>query len=640
MQRVAIGRALVRRPKAMLMDEPIGALDAKLREEMRAEIKRLHLKQGSTTIYVTHDQIEAMSLADRIVIMHEGVLQQVGTPEEVYAHPREPVRRAVRRQPGDERRAGRRVAKTAARRASPSTARAEGFAFPRELLGKLNGKRRARQLTLGIRPEGVLVAHEAADGFLPVEAHIIEPLGSYDIVDLKVGDADAARPHPLGFVAKAGDTVFARIDPAQAHFFDTASGKSPGSEARRLLMAHIQLKNITKTFGDHTALQGPRPRDRGRRVLRAARRDRRRQDDDAAPRRRAGEADRGPGPHRRRRCRRLGRGRARRGAGAAAILALSALHGAREPRIPAEVEDPPRRADAEIAERVDRVAKTLRIEHLLERKTDRLSGGEMQRVSIGRAIVRKPRVFLMDEPLSALDAKLREALRTELKNLQMNLGATFLFVTHDQIEAMSMGDKIGVLNHGHLVQTGTPNEIYTNPLNTFVARAVGSPPMNLHRRQAGRRPRRDGADAASNCPSTAPCRGGATADGRAARPSASARRTSCSKPARRSRRRSTTSRTTASRRSSRCASATHHPARHRLRPQQPSPSTKPSRFSWNPDKVVLFDHQHRQKPRSRLNGRARPAAERGSGLTRLSSGVTAGFASLIPSQDGKFRCGG
>ncbi|RVB21133.1 ABC transporter ATP-binding protein, partial [Mesorhizobium sp. M7A.F.Ca.CA.002.10.1.1] len=87
MQRVAIGRALVRRPKAMLMDEPIGALDAKLREEMRAEIKRLHIKQGSTTIYVTHDQIEAMSLADRIVIMHAGVLQQVGTPDEVYSQP-------------------------------------------------------------------------------------------------------------------------------------------------------------------------------------------------------------------------------------------------------------------------------------------------------------------------------------------------------------------------------------------------------------------------------------------------------------------------------------------------------------------------------------------------------------------------
>ncbi len=135
--------------------------------------------------------------------------------------------------------------------------------------------------------------------------------------------------------------------------------------------------------------------------------------------------------------------------------------------------------DGEIAERVAKAAKTLRIEHLLQRKTDRLSGGEMQRVSIGRAIVRKPRVFLMDEPLSALDAKLREALRTELKNIQMNLGQTFLFVTHDQIEAMSMGDKIGVLNNGALVQVGTPQEIYANPKNTFVARSVGSPPMNL-----------------------------------------------------------------------------------------------------------------------------------------------------------------
>ncbi len=123
--------------------------------------------------------------------------------------------------------------------------------------------------------------------------------------------------------------------------------------------------------------------------------------------------------------------------------------------------------------------RRLRIEHLLERKTDRLSGGEMQRVSIGRAIVRKPRVFLMDEPLSALDAKLREALRTELKDLQRRLGATFLFVTHDQIEAMSMGDRVGVLNHGHLVQTGTPKDIYDNPRDTFVASFVGSPPMNL-----------------------------------------------------------------------------------------------------------------------------------------------------------------
>jgi multiple sugar transport system ATP-binding protein len=136
-------------------------------------------------------------------------------------------------------------------------------------------------------------------------------------------------------------------------------------------------------------------------------------------------------------------------------------------------------AKAEIDQRIARAAKMLRIEHLLERKTDKLSGGEMQRVSIGRAIVREPRIFLMDEPLSNLDAKLREALRAELKDLQMSLKATFLFVTHDQIEAMSMGDKVGVLNNGRIIQVGPPNEIYNRPRDTFVAAFVGSPAMNL-----------------------------------------------------------------------------------------------------------------------------------------------------------------
>jgi len=134
---------------------------------------------------------------------------------------------------------------------------------------------------------------------------------------------------------------------------------------------------------------------------------------------------------------------------------------------------------AEITERVDRVAATLQITKLLDRKVERLSGGEMQRVSIGRAIVRQPHVFLMDEPLSALDANLRDVLRVELKKLHNELGATFVFVTHDQVEAMSMGDKIGVLNKGKLVQVGTPSEIYAKPINTFVARSVGTPPMNL-----------------------------------------------------------------------------------------------------------------------------------------------------------------
>jgi multiple sugar transport system ATP-binding protein len=138
-----------------------------------------------------------------------------------------------------------------------------------------------------------------------------------------------------------------------------------------------------------------------------------------------------------------------------------------------------RMSQPEIDTRIAYAARTLRIEHLLERKTDRLSGGEMQRVSIGRAIVREPRVFLMDEPLSALDAKLRESLRSELKDLQMRLGATFIFVTHDQVEAMTMGDRIGVLDRGRLVQVGTPRDVYNNPRNTFVASFVGSPAINL-----------------------------------------------------------------------------------------------------------------------------------------------------------------
>ncbi|WP_442580448.1 ABC transporter ATP-binding protein [Mesorhizobium sp. ASY16-5R] len=225
MQRVAIGRALVRRPKAMLMDEPIGALDAKLREEMRAEIKRLHIKQGSTTIYVTHDQIEAMSLADRIVIMHEGVLQQVGSPEEVYKYPSNlfvaqfvgsPVMNV----------AGAAVSEDKGAASVTVNGAPQGFAFPRELLSKLNGKA-ASGVSLGIRPEGVLVSHDAADGYLPVEASIIEPLGSYDIVDLKVGDQMLRARTRAGYVSRPGDQVFARIDPSQAHFFD-AGGQSLG----------------------------------------------------------------------------------------------------------------------------------------------------------------------------------------------------------------------------------------------------------------------------------------------------------------------------------------------------------------------------------------------------------------------------
>ncbi|WP_149587967.1 ABC transporter ATP-binding protein [Tabrizicola flagellatus] len=133
----------------------------------------------------------------------------------------------------------------------------------------------------------------------------------------------------------------------------------------------------------------------------------------------------------------------------------------------------------QIARRVQEVAEVLRIPHKLDNKATALSGGEMQRVSIGRALVRNPRIYLMDEPLSSLDAKLRADLRVELKRIHQDLGATFLYVTHDQIEAMTMATHVGVLDHGRLVQFGTPREIYETPVSAYVASRLGQPHINL-----------------------------------------------------------------------------------------------------------------------------------------------------------------
>ena len=132
----------------------------------------------------------------------------------------------------------------------------------------------------------------------------------------------------------------------------------------------------------------------------------------------------------------------------------------------------------EIAARVAEVAAVLRIGHKLDNKATELSGGEMQRVSIGRALVRAPTIYLMDEPLSSLDAKLRADLRIELKRLHHDLGATFLYVTHDQIEAMTMATHVGVLDQGRLVQFGTPREIYEDPVSLYVATRLGLPRIN------------------------------------------------------------------------------------------------------------------------------------------------------------------
>lgn len=219
MQRVAIGRALVRRPKALLMDEPIGALDAKLREQMRAEIKRLHISRSSTSVYVTHDQIEAMSLADRIVVMHEGVLQQVGAPDEVYNHPANlfvaqfvgsPVMNVAEVSVGG-----------GAGLARLDFGQSKALEVPGGIVRHL---RQDASVKLGIRPEAVLLRAAAGDGFVETEVTNVEPLGSHEIVDVRLGDTTLRARTEAGFAQGEGHKVWVGLDPERAHFFDNDSG--------------------------------------------------------------------------------------------------------------------------------------------------------------------------------------------------------------------------------------------------------------------------------------------------------------------------------------------------------------------------------------------------------------------------------
>jgi multiple sugar transport system ATP-binding protein len=226
MQRVAIGRALVRRPKALLMDEPIGALDAKLREEMRTELKRLHLENDTTTVYVTHDQVEAMSLADRIAIMNDGVLQQVGTPDDVYRHPANlfvaqfigsPVMNVM-------------AASIEGGEDGTRLHLGDGSStvvFPTRVHRALaQGAPAVRDVTLGFRPESVHLSRSEAQGHMPVEVGLIEPLGAYDIVDLRVGGGLVRARTASGFISTPGEKVWAKLDASRTHFFDSSTGSS------------------------------------------------------------------------------------------------------------------------------------------------------------------------------------------------------------------------------------------------------------------------------------------------------------------------------------------------------------------------------------------------------------------------------
>jgi multiple sugar transport system ATP-binding protein len=231
MQRVTIGRALVRRPAAMLMDEPIGALDAKLREEMRAELRRLHIENDSTTVYVTHDQVEAMSMADKIGVMNDGLLQQYDSPTKVYDEPANlfvaqfvgsPIMNVVDCE----------VTATANGAGLRLPGMSEAVMLGPRAATKLHrgGRVAADELMLGIRPEAIAVSRTPLTGAIAARVHLIEPMGAYDIVDIATaagrdnGAVLRARTASR-FVRAQGDPVWLSLDDARTHFFSKRSGQ-------------------------------------------------------------------------------------------------------------------------------------------------------------------------------------------------------------------------------------------------------------------------------------------------------------------------------------------------------------------------------------------------------------------------------
>ena len=221
MQRVTIGRAIVRRPKVFLMDEPLSALDAKLRTEMRAEIKRLQSDLGATTVYVTHDQLEAMSMGDKIAIMYGGLLQQVGTPTEVYDRPKNlfvagfigsPTMNLIPCRKGE----GQGGLQIAGAEGAPGM----DLAVLPEARERFGSAPANRDLILGVRPEDIALAREPKPEFVPAEVYVVEPLGSEKIVDLRLAGHVLKARTPPTFPAAMGETLYARIDQSRAHLFD------------------------------------------------------------------------------------------------------------------------------------------------------------------------------------------------------------------------------------------------------------------------------------------------------------------------------------------------------------------------------------------------------------------------------------
>ncbi len=227
MQRVSMARALVREPKALLMDEPMGTLDAKLREELRTELKHLHIETGSTTVYVTHDQIEAMSMGDRIAIMDDGILQQTGNPKEVYDNPANifvaqfigsPVMNMIDCECIQDDK----NTLLSFGRDSSDTIRLSKTIF--EQVDTKGGSR--KNLAMGLRPEAVLIDREPLSDRVKVTVEVIEPLGPYDIVDFRLGNDILRGRTRSRYIEKPGEEAWVGLDERKLHFFDKANGQS------------------------------------------------------------------------------------------------------------------------------------------------------------------------------------------------------------------------------------------------------------------------------------------------------------------------------------------------------------------------------------------------------------------------------
>ncbi len=475
-QRVALGRAIVREPQAFMMDEPLGALDAEFRQLMCGELRALHDRLQATTVYVTHDQLEAMSMADTIAVMNHGVIEQLGPPQEIYDRPATMFvadfigSPAMNFLPFEGRAGARRDARCAStargsrcprcartpRRATWRWARAPSTSAPGDVGAARRGLRRRV-------PGHDADRHAAtADGTRLRRTHRRR----------RAGAAPATRP-------ACGST------PRAAVAVPTRAGRV--LRARRRRVPRLRGRPMAELSSRrHQAL---RRATRGRATCRL-------------PWRTASSSSCSGRPARAR-PRRCGWSPASSGPTPAACSSAGATSRAQPPaardvafvfqqyslyphlsvydNLAFPLRSPLRRTPgAEIARKRARVAEPAA--HRGEARTaapPQLSGGQMQRVAIGRALVREPAVYLMDEPLSSLDAKLRAELRVELKRIQRELGATMLYVTHDQTEAMTLATRIGVLEQGALVQLGTPRRDLRGPGAALRRHAARHPGINL-----------------------------------------------------------------------------------------------------------------------------------------------------------------